>query len=381
MFVDRPSSPNGLLLVCDVRLKHDRDLQASQGGQPVMRHWPFGVQCLGKREWERTTRVALYDYGEDVKKVKDERVTVLKDLLGTSKWGAVAVLQTRSAARKADKKDADDVGDALHLTGTHCWQAMKAPDRLPDMAGCIWQTSWGPTIGVLNPVNYEYVYRELVRRHLCLALHAAVNGDPTLYVEALNYKRDKARYDALCQLAYSASMGRSIAVDIESNPETNALTAIGFSDGLTIVSMNVDPYRIFRSDAVEAGATDKELVAIQQLLAENCPKLFHNYSFDVPELRARGWAVNGSLHDTMAMHATVYKQWPHGLQKACAHELPVPPWKSEYKPEYAKKYGLTRNDAGYWTGDPLKLRFYNGQDSFYTWHLGRALASKVGIQL
>lgn len=380
MFLDSPQDPNRLLFVCDVRLLRDRRLEAKQGGSPVLNEWPFGVACLGKEQWARTTKLALYDYGEKITKaVKDaRRLEFLQFLeLHGRQFKCIAAMQSRSSEIKVK----EDHGDAQGLVGTHCWATLKAPDRIPDMAGCVWHSKWGRIIGILNTVNYEYVYRELIRRHIRLSLELC-SRDIELRPKAISFSRDNTADAMLLRLAVRSEQGHPIAVDIESNSELDLITAIGFSDGIEAVSVPFEAYTIFNTNGeVEPAAKQLTLDRIRKLLNGCGSKLFHNYTYDVPFLRRKGFEMKGPLHDTMAMHVVVYKQWPHGLQRACAQELAVPPWKSLHVPQYAKRLKLTKNDVEWWTGDPLELRRYNCLDAFYTWNLGRSLAPKVGISL
>ncbi len=378
MFVDVPQSPNGLVLVCDVRLKHDRDLQEAEGGSPVLRHWPFGVACLGKRAWAGVTRVALYDYGSKITpELKRAAAADLMAYLVSRRPACTVVLQTRSA----EQKSKDDFGDAQGLTGTHCWVAMKAPDRLPEMAGCVWDAAWGPTVGVLNPINYEYVFRELIRRHLNAGLAIATNHIRPPIPGAIAWTDHAPAHALLIQIRDNAVNNFPVAVDIETFSDLTLVTAIGLSDGTNSVSVPCEGFSVYGANREEPAGSEKALSLVREILATRCPKIFHNYTFDVPMLEEKGFPVNGPIHDTMAMHVTVYKQWPHGLQKAVAHELLVGPWKSEHKPQGAKKLGLTKKDARYWICDPEELRRYNCLDAFHTWRLARALAPKLGVSL
>jgi hypothetical protein len=379
MFVDVPQGrKNGLVIVCDVRLKHDRDLAEADGGSPVLRHWPFGKACIGKRQWAESTRIALYDYGAKLTpELKHQAQSDLIEYLSKHRPSCTLVLQSRSS----DNSSSEDTGDAKGLTGTHCWVALHAPDRLPEMAGCVWDAPWGPTIGVLNPVNYEYVYRALIRRHFLAALKVAENHLRPPIPGAMAFHDNAPAHDLLKRLYSSAAKNVPVAIDIESFSDGSVITAIGLSDGCNSVSVPCESFEVFGAGRVEPGGSETALNLVRCILASHAPKVLHNAEFDIPLLGDKGFPVCGSVEDTMAMHVTVYKQWPHGLQKACAQEILVPPWKSEHKPQGARKLGITKKDAEWWTCDPEELRRYNALDAFHTWRLGRALAPKVGFSL
>ncbi len=373
MFVDEGKVKNGLVIICDVRHKNDKETQDVEGGTPVLRHWPFGVACLGKRNWANTMRIALYDYGVEVKTLKAEAQAELIAWLVKNKPVCTVVLQTRSTNQK-------DEDDSESLKGTHCWVAMHAPDSIPEMAGCLWSAPWGQTIGVLNPVNYEYVYREMIRRHFVLGLKVAENGLRAPMPQQIAFVDDENMYACLQGILNSALKGTPIAVDIETFSDLSLITAIGLSDGVRAVAVPCEAYDVYGANRVEPGSSYETIRIVMDILTIKCPKIFHNYTFDVPMLESKGFAVKGPIHDTMAMHDCVYEQYPHGLQKACAQELIVTPWKSEHKPQAAKKLGLKKKDARYWICNPEETRRYCCIDAFNTWRLAQALAPKVGIE-
>lgn len=409
MIVDRPQRPNGLCFVTDARLKFDRELQEERGGSPVFSVWGFGNAALGKANWAGVTRVALYDFGEDTEALRPEwarwahdwraahpkksekqahklalakqRLAIreeLREFLRTEKFRCTVVLQTRGA----EQKSKEDFGDAKGLKGTTCWDALGAPDSLVEMSGCVWDSRFGPVMPLINPINYEKVYGELIRRQLRGAWALATGKERVFRPEpAKLYYEPRDTLAGLRHILRSALAGKPVAVDIESYSPQDLITAIGLSDGEYSVSVPWDTFAVYGADRTELGfygAGGPEEALTREILASGCAKVFHNYTYDVPFLERRGVPVRGALHDTMAMHGVVYKQWRHGLQRATSGEFLIPPWKSEYNPKHD---GLTKDDPESWILDPHALRHYNTLDSWYTWHLAQALAWKVGIKL
>ena len=182
--------------------------------------------------------------------------------------------------------------------------------------------------------------------------------------------------------ALGAMVGKPLAVDLEFIPGRDTVTAINLSDGLRAVSLPFHAYTPRGHEQAEPalesytyGADVHELVG--QLLAATTPKYCHNFVADVPRLYKLGFQVGGLIMDTFAAHAIAYPELPHGLQVAAASVARVPPWKSLYKP--GDTQGLNRDDADYWTADPLALRDYGAKDAFYTWHLAQAAMPLVGM--
>lgn len=408
MIIDRPAKPNGLVFVTDARLKYDRELQEEAGGSPVFSTWGFGNAALGKAGWAGVTRVALYDFGENTEALRPEwaswakewraahpkksekqahklalskqRLAIreeLREFLRKEPFRCAVILQTRGA----EQKSKEDFGDAKGLRGTTCWDALNAPDSLVEMSGCVWDSPFGPVMPLVNPINYEKVYGELIRRQLRGAWALATGKESVFRPEpAKLYFEHKDVLAGLRHILRSARAGIPIAVDIESFSPKDLITAIGLSDGEYAVSVPWDTFDVYGADRRELGFLDPggaEWAMTKEILVLPCPKVFHNYTYDVPFLARRGVPVAGALHDTMAMHGVVYKQWRHGLQRAVSGEFLIPPWKSTWRPKTPGD--LTKDDAEYWVLEPLALREYNCMDSFMTWHLAQALAWKVGL--
>lgn len=396
LYVDRPKNPNGMCIITDARFKYDKELQEAQGGQPVLREWAFGKAALGQPAWASCTRIALYDYLEDTEAAPTglstkrarthvagmraaKRAELLSHLM-ENKYSIIVVLQTRGA----EVKSKDDFGDAVGLKGTMCWSALDTPDSLPEMAGTVWESPYGRVMGLLNPVNHEYVHGEAIRRHL-IGAHGLATGkaqvlepDPDMTGANNIIQRHGLLGELFCNL--TKDIDTPLAVDIESYSTDNLITAIGISDGVVSVSVPWDSFTPYGTSELELGRSQAQERLVKNILASNCPKIFHNYTYDVPFLEAKGCPVGGTIHDTMALHGIVYKQWRHGLQRACATELLIPPWKSIWHPKHPPS-GLSKDDAEWWILEPTALREYNAKDAFYTWHLANALAWKAGVKL
>lgn len=269
--------------------------------------------------------------------------------------------------------------EANALKGTQCWNALHAPDTLDAMRGTRWLWQPGTEVTPLYPMAKRV--KELQRWTMALWLRA--RGMHTLQLT-----EDKlCIHPSLRMLKMLDSMGgRPLAVDLEFNPTTDIVTAIGLSDGRTAVSVPWDRYTPRNNETPERGLADYPRLrrdlhrSLRALLAAGTTKVAHNFVADIPRLEKRGFEVNGTLHDTFAAHAIAFPELRHGLQHACASVLPIPPWKSLYKPSRLAR-GITRDDAEFWIADPLALRAYNTRDAFYTWHLASAVLPHVGTTL
>lgn len=373
MLVNRPAKPSGLYFLTDVRLLRDKNTQEETGGCPVFAQWPFGYRTLGRSNWARATRVALWDYGSQVSDTDGARRSV-RDFLATEQPAATVVMQTRSKAAAAkDKKQ--EGADAKGLKTTTCWAALDAPDSLPEMAGTVWDSPYGPVVPLLNPSNHEHVFSELCRRHLQRA-HDLATGKVHVFRSPGKVSEPGPEMEAA--LRHMLKTQGPLAVDIETYSTANLITAINLADGRHSVSVPWDAFPIFPTDEIEPGGdpTLKGLVAL--LIGSGRPLLFHNYTFDVPRLRDAGLDPCGPIHDTYAMMGIVYRQFPKGLQRACATEFACAPWKSLWHPKAPP--GYSKADAEYWTMDPHALRDYGADDAGHTWELGRHLHWKCGLR-
>jgi hypothetical protein len=400
MFVDEPKNPSGLCVVTDARLRSDINTRS------VLAEWRFGTRVLGYRNWARVTRVALHEYKEDTgalspannallkevpekkrkavfrKLLAKQRAAVreqLLELLTKRQFKCVVILQSPTV--NADSKDEDD-NTAVNLRGTQAWAALEPPDSLVECSGTLWKSPVGPVMALLNPINYEFVYRELCARHLRAAwVHAigklnVLEPDPLCSSHLIS---DAHRARLFTTLAQSAEAGNPISVDLEA--ANDVITAIGLSDGNISISAPWDAFIPYGSREQEPRISRQEEQLVRHILNTQATKIFHNYSYDVPILRERHITLGGTVADTMAMHGIVYKQWRHGLQRAASSEYLVPPWKSLWKPQEPVAKQLTKADPEYWTLDITNQRAYNLKDSFYTVHLAKGLAPKLGIKL
>lgn len=403
MFIDRPKRPNGLLLVCDVRSKFDRDLAAEQGGSPVLREWRFGKRVYG-REWERVTRAALFDYGDDVgaltarqkvyvttqpeKKrttlskriIADNRAEKRSDLRAFLKAEGFSVNMILEAPNAQDTgKDSDNV--AKNKKGTFCWTALGAPDSLSDMSGTVWASSFGRVIPLLYPrFNGSFVWNAEIRKWMLGARELASGRMAVLTPAGGVIEQGPAMAAALGELRKQHEAGVPVALDLETFTDEDLITCIGLSTGSVSVSVPWDSFRPYGQEAIEPGVRPECERLVRDILNVPVPKVTHNgIDFDIPFLRRRGVSVNGKVLDTYLMHGVAHKQLRHGLQRACTTYNLVPPWKSLHRASGANANGLTPDDGEYWIQNPLELRGYNLEDSFQTWHLCAALRPKVGV--
>jgi hypothetical protein len=401
IFVDRPRNPSGLCIVTDVRFKYDRELQAETGEPAVMREYGFGKAALGRQAWGRTTRVSLYDYGDDTETLSTEQEAAvaagpskkqakmrkafiatnrgnkraeLRKFLKDSSFPLTIVMATRGAEIKM--KD-EDIGDAKNLRGTMCYDALNAPDSLPELAGTIWDGPYSPIMPMLNPSNHEYVWGHQIRRWFQGA-NAYVQGrahilQPEPHLQS--YGTGPKLLQILKRIEGLHRSGEPLAFDIETVPSENIITALGLACGDYCASIPWEPFPIAGGDEEEPGGSPFVKKLAGAILAMPGVKVAHNASFDVPYLASKGYPVGGRVEDTMLLHGIAYRQYRHGLQRAVAGEFLVPPWKSEH---HDPRYNKNTKEA--WTADPKRLRRYNSQDAFYTVKLYKALAPKVGLR-
>jgi uracil-DNA glycosylase family 4 len=74
----------------------------------------------------------------------------------------------------------------------------------------------------------------------------------------------------------------------------------------------------------------------RELLASNGDKTFHNHAYDVPRLEAKGFPVNGLIHDSMLYFGRLRPGLPKSLAFVAPLYTDLPEWKSENnaRPEY-----------------------------------------------
>jgi hypothetical protein len=355
------------VIITDWRLKTDGELDESEPNHAphVLGFWKFGRWCMG-RAWHNVTRIALFDYGEQPSNAEAAlRRAKLVAWLHERKPTRVYVVPTPDSTMGAE---------SVALKGTHCWQALRAPDTLEAMRGTRWRLNEETEVVALYPIAKRV--KELQRWVMANWLRA--HRMPTLELtDGYAEIHPGARMVGFLE----AMRGQPLAVDLEFNPSNDIVTAIGLSDGVRAVSIPWDRYLPRNNEEWERGlheyAEHKSIVTLlRELLAADTIKVAHNFVADIPRLEARMFKVGGKLHDTFAAHAIAFPELRHGLQHAAASLLPCPPWKSLYKPSHLNR-GLTRDDAEFWIADPHSLRSYNCRDAFYTHHLARAVLPHV----
>lgn len=364
MFIARGDTR--LVIVTDWRQKSDYDLDAEQGKRGyVLELWKLGRFALGA-DYSRCTRIALFDYGA--------RPTAPQAAHVRAKWVAWLASHRPQAVLVVPTPDSTLGAEPTHLRGTQCWQALRAPDTLDSMRGTRWLTAEGSAVTALFPIAKRV--KELQRWSMVQWMRAWAM--PTLELGR------HAIYPGAKMLRLIDSMrGRPLAVDLEFHPGKDVITAVGLSDGRSAVSIPWDAYTPRNTGVVERGLSaygEGESIrrALQALIRAPTAKFAHNFTADIPRLEGRGLQVGGPLHDTFAAHAIAFPELRHGLQHAAASLLPVPPWKSVYRPSRLAR-GITRDDAEFWLGSGTELRKYNAKDAFYTARLARAVLPYVGV--
>lgn len=356
-----------LCLLTDYRNKSDGQLDAAEAGVHVLDWYKLAREALGSATYAQLKRLALFDYRAEP--TSAERASARARL--AKLLPAVTVLLPTSQA--------DDDGEAQKAS-TLSWDAFHAPDSLTEMRGTFYE--WAPGKYVMPAFPHSPYLKQLQywqqEQWLRRAFDVA-RGRTQLLTCAHKYTSvDLKMYEVLGRLEREA-----LAVDIESIEGTGTMTAIGLSDGVHGVSVPWDSYipygRSEREPALLDYGTRGRFIAarVARLLAASTPKVFHNHTFDVPRLQAKGLPIGGPIHDTFAAHGIAYPELRHGLQHACASLLPVRPWKSAWHP---KLRGITRDDIEFWICDPLALRDYNADDAFHTWHLAKVLLPHVGVR-
>lgn len=368
MHIANPGHP--LVVVSDYTLPTDKGLDESepQGAPHVLDMWQFGRHVLG-RAWGQVTRVALWHPTDKptVKQAQQRRDEFVCWLI-KSGCTSLFVLPT---------PDSTMGGPATPLRGSQAWQALSPPDALDAMRGARWLRD-----GIEVTVGYPMAKRAKELHRWCNARWLRALGMPTLHPE----KGRTSIMPGPHMLRLMGDMaGHALALDLEFHPGKDLVTAVGLSDGTSAVSIPFDGYYPRNNENFEPPLASYEhghqvLETLRYLLAYPTAKIAHNFTADVPRLERRGLHVGGALHDTFAAHAIAFPELRHGLQAAAASMLPVPPWKSEFKPKRLAK-GITRDDIEYWVASPQLLRKYNVLDSLYTRLLADAVLPHVGVKI
>jgi hypothetical protein len=368
LLIANPGHPH--VVVADYALTTDAGLDLSEphNAPHVLDLWQFGRKALG-RAWQRTTRVALWRPTDKptTKQAQQRRDAFVRWLIQS---GArhLFVLPT---------PDSTLGGPQTPLRGSQAWQALTPPDALDAMRGARWNRD-----GLEVTVGYPCARRAKELHRWCNARWLRAMGLPTLLPDPKNLAHEPCE---LMLKLMGKMAGKPLALDLEFHPGDEIITAVGLSDGTHAVSIPFDSYWPRNNERKEPGLSSYPLgrqvmSALRVLLAFAAPKIAHNFTADVPRLTRRGFEVGGALHDTFAAHAIAFPELRHGLQAAAASMLPIPPWKSLYRPKRLAK-GITRDDVEFWVADPRGLRRYNALDAFFTHNLARAVLPHVGVSL
>lgn len=352
---------NGLAVVVDARSKLCKETNTVLD----LSNWR---RFLGKEEWNRTLKIALRDYGTDVFAAKDLPALQgeVRACLSERKIACAIVMQSPAIPT---------------VRQTHTSFACLGPGGSPyKWSGTVWRVSANDSYvlaPILNPSNYEDVYEHLIRRWFQQA-HAVARGTITpMHWPHLITQVGTEMAEGMEALLKTT---QAIAVDIETNLARTIITAIGFSDGTTSISVPWHSFAISGTNKKERSLRNYPLGrAIEnlarQVLKSLTPKILHNGAFDVYELGLHDIALRGFEYDTLLLHRVAYPQYRHGLQQACATEFCVEPWKNLWKAPSAVRG--TGEDV--WLSDPREMHIYNAKDSYATWQLFEHLRGKVGI--
>jgi hypothetical protein len=372
MFYYMPPAWNGLLFLADSRLRSDREIEENEGGVPVLEKYAMGIASLGKGEWARTARYAMFNHlerpPEDKKAAKawrEERKQALRAFLREHKPRAVIVLQTLSQSIEAS-----------NLTGTYCWDCVGGPGNLVEAQGTAWT---GPEdayyVPILNSLQYDEVTGWYIRRWIRAALDLARGAlKPRLCPEKVIFPTERA-----VELLRGYGSQYDLSVDLETIPSRDTITAFNLSDGRTAVSLPWDEYDIYPHGVQPALATYPLGPLCKRLILDlmrnpGIGKYGHNMAgFDVLELARLGIECSGPIDDTLLMHRAVHPQHRHGLQIACATEFLTIPWKTMHKPVAKPK-----DSPEFWRADPVALRDYGADDAWATAVLKGILERKLG---
>lgn len=337
MFVDGSGS-NGLAILTCSRTESDKN----SGG--VLRYWGFGPACIGRSEWDKTLRIAVREHGDaaENKRAITASTARLWQLLKERNIRALIVMAAPPSGEGKNEKN-----DAWTL-------ATGRSDNPYGWAGTAELKHGVYICPVLNPNGWEWAYHWLIRRWFLQALGIA---------RGIILPRPFANSGILTK-DYTT-------IDIETSKDRTILTFIGVGDSEGAFSVGWDEYQIAGTDRLAAPRSVYQENSIREILASDKPKVGHNLSFDIFELRRRGFEVNGEIHDTLLLARTVYPQFARGLQQSTAIEFCVEPWKKLYKAPRVGR-GLDK-----WIADPEGTRLYNLKDVQATSWIFEALMGKI----
>ncbi len=347
-----------LVILCDSRTQYDYRL-----GTGVLTKWGFGTAALGRSTWNRTTRIAAFDYGKKTTAAGRERKRQeIRKILSDISPRVCVVLASQ---RDESKQKVDQLDEApTDVKGSFCWQALDPPASLESMAGTFWKRGETYVVALQNPANCEHAINWQIAEHLRRASRVAWGTEHLLDLDDASECLPNIRETS------------PLAVDIETIPHSRTITMIGVSDGKNTVAIPWDAYKIKDTGETTAGVSSAQHDWVRKILATDRPKIFHNYVYDVPFLQSRDIEVRGPIHDTMLLHGLVYKQLRHGLQVCVALEYAVEPWKTLFAA------GKNRDpDPSVWAMGEQRLRRYNLRDTAFTWHLGKTLSRKAGVTI
>lgn len=370
--IDRPVRPNGIWAVWDSPSLTDHRLaQHGASGHPVYRKSVM-LKAICEAEFQNTTRVALFGYGEvcDAKERRRRKEEFIR-LVRAEGPGVVLIFPTPS-------KEYLSKGEVATTKGTVAWEALHAPDNMDEMRGTFYRahgTHFVPMYPCLTVLDERK--KEVNRQWFRTAL--AVHRGATHIVQPRQrlYNMDP---DVLDILRHIVEATHTVALDIETIDSRQLITAVAFATAEIAISLPWDRWQPSKLGLPEEpglldyGALGRQAQAlVRQILADSrIVKVGHNVLYDVLRLKSRGYEIHGSVEDTLAAHAILHPTLPHGLQKAVASEVPTQPWKSLFKAP-----GLTKQDPEFWYHEPQSLRDYNANDAHRTAVLWDAMKGRL----
>lgn len=148
-----------------------------------------------------------------------------------------------------------------------------------------------------------------------------------------------------------------LAVDIETagtDPLTAPILCIGVGNKHRAVSV---PWDVNADGFLEVAPEARKL--LRELLASPVDKIAHNASHDFMGLKAAGFEIGGTIHDTMLAHWVCGPELQHDLQFVTLCELDLPPWKAAF----AEGMDPDLKGSSAWLKrDQYELREYNAKD-------------------
>ncbi len=179
--------------------------------------------------------------------------------------------------------------------------------------------------GVLIPMLYT----------LCQRVNAPVHQNPFDRATILC-----TPYEALQALRKRRS--KKVALDIENNPSTNQIMALGLAWDNIAISVPWDEYESGKYGWVAPLSSYSEGAEIEELIREllrdpEVLKVGHNINHDITALERRGVEVLNTT-DTLAKHHVLYPDAPHSLGFVGAQYCAIPPYKQDFKSGTEEKH-------------------------------------------